>query len=283
MASWPDDWWKDQRVAVQLSHCFADHVLGLGVGFTVDGKPAYDWLTGFLLQLGDLVFWVTAGHVIDRIQELLAHPRVKLHAASFNDDFPHPSASNVPVPLGDLAIYRDKAVDFGAVFLRPGYATPLLANSSIKPLTPEIWHAHEKAKPDGYYLVGIPSQWCEVEEIARSDKGVLVVDRARLVCAPVERIDPEDCREGDGFWGDPKAFYGKVLYVWKSRAEKLDDIAGMSGGPILSIERTQQSRLKYRLFGVQSVWLPGRRILRAEPISRVVDIIKSWFSPTNDP
>jgi hypothetical protein len=75
----------------------------------------------------------------------------------------------------------------------------------------------------------------------------------------------------------PGAFYAKVLDVRRSETETLTSIKGMSGGPIVSIERTPDSRLKYRLYGIQSQWLPNSRILKAEPVAKVAAIIRDWF------
>ena len=47
-----------------LAKCFAEHLIALEVAYLSDEKPAYAVFTGFLLRLGPLDLWVTAGHVI---------------------------------------------------------------------------------------------------------------------------------------------------------------------------------------------------------------------------
>lgn len=251
LSSWAPGWWKDQGVAVTLSHCFARHVVALGISLTCEGKRDYQWLTGFLVQVGDLDFWLTAGHIIDAIEEILHDPRVKVVRATWNDGYDNSEAVAVPVSMEDLPRYRDAENDFGAILIRKGYAAPILANPKIVPLTPEIWWHHKTSRPDGFYVVGHPREWCELQEVARSRKGRFYFAASALACIPVDRISPDPGDVQNEFWAHPDAFYGQVLPVMKSKLEPLRSIKGTSGGPIFSIERTPDNHLKYRLFGIQ--------------------------------
>jgi hypothetical protein len=56
----------------------------------------------------------------------------------------------------------------------------------------------------------------------------------------------------------------------------IDDIVGMGGGPILSIERTPESNFAVRLAGIQVMWKPESKIVRAEPIESIVSVLSDW-------
>ena len=53
----------------------------------------------------------------------------------------------------------------------------------------------------------------------------------------------------------------------------MSDINGISGGPLISIERTNTGEMRYRLFGIQKTWFPDKEIIRAEPIHRLVKLL----------
>ena len=230
-----------------------------------------------MLQVGNLTFWITAGHVLEDVLRLRDEPSVKIVSAAWNDGYENKHADGVLFSLDDVPAYIDPNIDFGAIVIRPGYARPLLANPQVRPMTPNVWLDHENANPEGYYLVGVPTEWTDYEEVGRTEKERIYSSGARIVCIPVERIPWASGKEPKDFWDDPDAFYAKLLDVWKSPTEKLTSIKGMSGGPIVSIERTPDSELKYRLYGIQSAWLPKSRILRAEPVAKVAAIIRDWF------
>ena len=85
VGAFPLDWWKSQGVANILAKCFAEHLVTLEVAFTVEGEPAHDACTGFLMRLGPIDLWMTAGHVIDQIRDILASPKVNVVRAGLLD------------------------------------------------------------------------------------------------------------------------------------------------------------------------------------------------------
>jgi hypothetical protein len=60
--------------------------------------------------------------------------------------------------------------------------------------------------------------------------------------------------------------------------EVLAEIKGMSGGPVISVDR-ESGGIRYRLVGLQSEWLPSSKIIRVEKIESVVAFIEVWFRP----
>ena len=277
MAELPDGWWKRDAVAKKLSGLFSSHIVPMLISVVVEKKARFLWFTGFLLQVADLTFWLTARHILEEIERLREDRSINVERSRWVDSATGSVELGVPIDLGDIPSYRDPEIDFGAIFIKPGYAAPLLASPGVEPLTPEAWFNHEKAHPEGYYVVGIPDELCEEDEIGRTEDHRIYQCTGYVVCNPVEAVSPEGRSGNDGFWNHPGAFFGRVLEVTDDNGRPLTSITGMSGGPVLSIERTPEARLKYRLFGIQSAWLPQSRILRAEPISKVADIITGWF------
>ena len=248
----------------------------------VDRKARFVWHTGCLLTIADLTFWLTARHVIEYMWELQNSAAVKVVSTKWMDPGADPELHHVPTDIHDLPAYCDPDLDFGALLIRPGYAAPLLASPNVIPLTPEVWWHQETARPEGYYVVGMPAEWAEHLEVGRPPGGRQYRASAALVCNPVERLRRRRPREKGDFWDHPGKFYARVLEVQDEKGRPLKSIEGMSGGPILSIERTDEGRFLYRLVGIQSSWLPESRILRGEPIEEVVRIIASWFEVNGD-
>jgi len=273
--AFPADWWKLPVVAETLAKCFAEHLVALEVAYLSDGRPAHAVFTGFLLRLALLDLWVTAGHVIETIRELLEHPRVRIIRAGLLDGYQQEGATTIPVPLADLPLFSTGApLDFGTIALRKAYVAPIIGNPRFRPLTPVVWKNHDRAQAEGFYIVGMPAKWVEVREIGARPGEVLRKATMSIACIPVERIQPNSEAEPKDFWSHEGAFYGRLLPVAYDDGTPLDDIAGMSGGPVFSIERTDEGQFRYYLFGIQSAWLPASRIIRAAPIAQVADLIR---------
>ncbi len=270
----PDDWWQEEVVAKTLSHSFSDHIVGIELMCTTPSGPKCEMMTGFLMQIDSLCLWITAGHTIEYFRDILTNTQVRLVSSKLVDNCKNRDAAGIPLSLTDDMMYSaGEDMDFGAIALRPGYAAPLLGNPGVRPLTPESWRGHESCKPEGYYLVGIPNEWCTSEEVRGSSEPLVSVARCEIACIPLIRIQPPKNAQPVEFWDDPSAFYAELLPITDNSNHTLESIKGMSGGPIVSIERTSDGQLKYRLFAVQSKWLGTSRMLRAEPIGRIIDVI----------
>ncbi len=277
-STWPKDYWRSGMVAAQLSHEFGDHVIAIGIAFTFDKQAHYEWFSGFLVVIDDRLLWLTAGHVVDRILELRDSQAVRIDYVSWNDNYPDAAAAEVPFPLQALAAYKDTEMDFGAVLIRPCFADPLLANPNVRPMTPEFWYGHTDAKPEGYYVVGFAERFCNFRLIGREGPRENYTAAAHLLCLPMEPIDRPSSPEPADFWDDPHALYGQLVPFKEGVSpENQSSIKGMSGGPVLSIEREGDGRLLKRLFGIQSAWLPESRIVRAVSIGSAVKAMVKWL------
>ena len=74
----PRDWWQSMQSASVLLKAFETHVIPLLVVGFVNNKIQYNVYTGIFLQSDQTMIWLTAGHVVDELQQLLSSPAFKL-------------------------------------------------------------------------------------------------------------------------------------------------------------------------------------------------------------
>ena len=276
----PTDWWKQQECAFALSGWFEKHIIALQVMYTINGKRRMCLFTGFLLFYQECHMWITAGHVLDELNKIIDSDDYNVHTVAWADNYQNSEAGSIFIDYGRLhkCVLRDEGLDLGIVIFGPLDLKAILSNSENKWFESNIWKNNHLAKPDGFYLVGYPVEMTAFEDMSEPNGPYDCRLNAYLVSNPVERIDPKEYPHTQSdFWNRAGCFYGKVLPIAKNDNQNLQSIEGMSGGPILSLEHTTEGDIKYRLFAIQSSWLPNCRILCGTPIDRVVQLIDKGF------
>ena len=274
----PPTWWRDEPRCKTLRDSFEKHILGLHVAFKQDGKLKNVIYTGCIHIHNGYCFWITAAHVIENIKELANDQSVEIVRSVWLDHAPASLGGSLPVDISDLSTMclDPNGFDFGFVLLRLGYAAPLLNTRSLEPLDSTIWLNHESATPEGFLLVGYPDEWIDKEPSKKDNDSGTVTIKFGIACLPAERIEDRGEQANDflsSFWGREDCFYGQLVPYSNGRNNVVNKIDGMSGGPILSIER-HNNQIRYRLYGIQSRWFKDKRIIRAahiKPISFVLD------------
>jgi len=274
-----DDWWKDDIHCGPFAEYFSRHIVNIYVEYTRSGELCYEIYTGFLLHYGGQFMWVTAGHVVERLEELYDSGRVEVRSSGWFDNHPNTLAAKIPSDLKNLrkAQVDSEGMDLGVVWPRPLDLLALTSNPNNQVLTEQVWQGKSSARPEGYYLVGVPQELHNPTGGPVDIRGTPKLRNIQVACLPVERVEPQAGNEPRDFWEYPKAFYGRILTPIQRDTADLDNIRGMSGGPIFSIERTPEGRLLYRLFGIQSRWLPGSRVLRATPIEVLAEALEQAY------
>lgn len=179
---------------------------------------------------------------------------------------------------------KDKG-DIGIVKFDELTIQNLKANKNLQWLDENMWENIDKAKPDGYYLVGTPNEMTKtrIERVGNTFKGKSDI---YIICVPVERIESDVQKEPKEFWNYPGFIFGRIIPVHKQSGEQLQSIEGMSGGLVFSVEienikKSGTSGIRYRLFGIQSSWLPESKIIRATPIEKIVGYLEQNVDKLN--
>jgi hypothetical protein len=272
------DWWQQARTVEELFKWFKTFLIGLLVGGQAGEKFQYFMYTGFLLEYNGKVLWLTAGHVIDNLSQALSSPNFSLSVMRWIDDFDVPGAEAIPVNHSQLKMksWTSDGLDLGAIIIPFLESQNLLANNNVSIMEERVWKNLMQGSPEGYYVIGFPRTWNELNEKPIEGNKILRSIKADLACLPIKNIKPPINMEDDSFWKKQEAFFGELLPFPDAPNLKVENIEGMSGGPILSIERTEDHKIAIRLVGIQSSWKPTLGIVRAEPIEAIVDVLSKW-------
>lgn len=275
----PPDWWQRASTVDVLLKWFKTHIVGLLFGGSSKGVFQYFLFTGFLLNRDGELLWLTAGHVIDNISTVLNAKDFSLSVIRWLDGYEVPGAEAIPVNVSQLRMksWTSIGLDFGAIALPLLEKLNLQANNQVTVMDERIWRNLKHASPEGYYVIGYPRIWNDFKETPTEGNRVLRSLKANLACLPIQPVHPPADADNDPFWYNEGAFYGKVLRFPDMPAFKVEDIAGMSGGPILSIERTPEAQFAYRLVGIQVKWKPDSEIVCAEPVDKIASVLSDWL------
>ena len=147
------DVWSQGDVAGILMKQFKKHIIGLLIALKLKGENDYRQTiyTGFMLFYRNVYLWVSAGHVINHVSQIVESKDIADCVIRWADDFNLEGAENVPASFGpeDLfsTFHKEDDPDFGMIAIPRLDATCLLKNSELKPINESIWHKHETASP----------------------------------------------------------------------------------------------------------------------------------------
>jgi hypothetical protein len=279
MQDLPADWWQTANAADALIKWFRRNIIGLLIAGLSDGEFQYSVYTGFLLLHEGKLLWLTAGHVVDEIESILYSENFEPSMICWLDDYGVQAANSVIVHRKDMAMrsWKQESLDFGIIVPSILDAGNLLSNNKVNVIEESIWRNLDQAVPEGYYAIGYPGPCTRHSPKRVSEKQILHSIEADLAILPVMEIPAPKDLSVSVSWSDEKAFYCKILPFKDLPGFDVEEIKGMSGGPILSVERDSNGRIKYRLIGIIQSWFRSESIIRAEPIGRIADAISSWL------
>lgn len=272
----PDVWWRTKRVCQRLSHRLGRHLIPLLLSVRINGQGQQYVYTGFLLYHLQLLWWATAGHVVEEIHRVLTYPDTEVTAMRWLDDYGPLGVKSIPVNYCDLHLFSltSFGIDFGVIKIGQLECQNLLANPCIAIIGEEVWQRDALLHPDGYCLLGYPAEWASFCQDSLADGSVLRSVRAELACLPVERVKYRSSNSRSNSWQDSEAFYGRIAPFADGLNSQPESIKGMSGGLVLSIERDRvEDDVRFGLVGVQRSWLGADRLIRAEPMRRIMSRI----------
>lgn len=276
----PSDWWQrrvalDYLIKSKLSH----HMIGLELDGTV-GQDVHSYLyTGFILEYKQHRLWVSAGHVIDEIRQVLNTRTFNVTKMAWLDGYQVSQADEILVYDRNLYLesWYTTGVDMGVVILSATDADAIFSNKKLAPITKDGWTSHEKTVIEGYLAAGFPRNLRNtLRKKATGTLAEIPID-ARITGFPIRRTSWQISPTYDEFWDDSTAFYGEILPYPDYPDEGVGDIGRMSGSPLFSFSTNDQGRVVYYLAGVLKTW-DHRRTIRVVPIQKIIKAIDEWIS-----
>ena len=210
--------------------------------------------SGFVIAVDEVWFYVTAGHILRKIQSSIA-AGVKHDVWRFGDQTARGPFNDIAIPFDFVAdqwvVIENDAVglDYAALPLRDFYRQAL-EGGGILPLRKDSWGDHV-TEYDQWVLVGIPG-----ETVTHNGKSLIT---AKVVSVALKETEAP---EGAGARSDNQ-FYGRLI---EGSEAVVRNVEGMSGGPIFSTKKIDNA-LKYKVIGVQSAWYRSSRVIAACPFS----------------
>ncbi len=240
---------------------FNRHLVPMLVEFELEERLITESFTCFVISIGDQWFLLTAGHCIEYIE------KAKNHGASVSCsliDFAGDGAKdNHPIPFdldnSDPFAFCEGGADYGLLALHTFYKR-LFRHNRIKPLNERVWDS-EPVCPDGFALLGCASEWADVQP---NFNGITTT------LHPIKELPEKPWHFEET---DMPMFYGRIALP-----PGLDSIKGMSGGPIFAFKRTDDGKLRYWLFAIQSSWNKSTREISACKASPFIKSVKAYLA-----
>ena len=205
--------------------------------------------SGFLVEVRDVWFYVTAGHIIRDVKESL-EKGAKFDVWRLGDQTAgnkYRAAIPYAFDINKWYIIEDKDLgfDYAVIQMDMIYCMQLKAGGAV-PIQKAAWGDH-RLKYDQWALVGIPS------ETVKYDQETILSCKIAIV-----PINPTEEPPVSGSQADNR-FYARLKDLGN-----LGDIDGMSGGPIFGL-RWVEDWCEYKVIGVQSGWYRGAKTITVSP------------------
>ncbi len=262
-----------RRPRKEIMKMFGNHFVSLVVrvgpkGSKTDEKDRICNFSGFILSIRGVWHLVTAGHILRAIEVWFGNGQFK--QAELIDSYGNAYKTEIPTPFDlERAIKTyidddDDGLDFGLITFAPYYQRLLQANG-IEPFSEKTWE-NGPADFERFLLLGLPF------EVNPQDH-----DPAKVVVSPV-LLAVERLRDRPAGFAETQfpRFYGQL-----GPAKLINDINGMSGGPIFGIAKDQDGNRRYWAVAVQSAWQPSTRIIAACPLPVMGAIIEDSLRDVN--
>lgn len=260
-----NDWWQQSSTCTDFSNILKGYILGLSISGEICGKFQYSVFSGFLIEFNNSLFWFTAGHVIDLINDILNNQHKNLIGRWLDwEDTDY--AESIPVSLERLSFFSGSpfGVDFGVYILSCLEKELIIHNKHSIAFTKKHYIEISDFEPEGFFLLGYPLELVHHKSNTKFKKQIYEnVFDATLICLPVQQIPFSADMDFEN--KDPDAFYGQILDFPDSSYDPIN-IKGMSGGPIIAFRRDPTVGLDIRLIGIQSNVLKNKRQIQAIPI-----------------
>ncbi|WP_126921670.1 hypothetical protein [Rhizobium vallis] len=244
---------------------FARHFVAISVNSRFrddEGPDRFFAASGLLIRIGDILGILTAGHVVEYLDEALNHRDIISLGCQLLDTFGETKLSDLGVPYDlknspRLHFHNDEqGLDFGVLFLHEHQAR-LIEKHNIVPLTYEA-SRNEPADLDVFFLLGLPSELTS-ERVSPSGNATVALTMLRLKKAEAE---------------EQSTLFPRFIATIDSQTS-LESLKGMSGGPIFGLN-TERSN-KYWIVAIQSSWRKSERKIFGCPVTHIYDILNELY------
>jgi hypothetical protein len=264
----------DESHRTKMLEFFCRHLVGLGVTYRHKNvedaaKPArFSVSSGTLISIHGSICFLTAGHVLEALDNLRSHDQVEIESAVLVDTMGWRRVSDVPIPfdLKSASLFYinndEDGLDFGVIALEPHHVG-LLAKNGVIALTEERWNQQHTVRFDGFAMLGFPEEFIS-QRVSASGDGMLspvMFGVKRLQEAPKDRAN---------------TYYPQFIGQLNPELS-LKSIEGMSGGPIFGF-RQEGQELRYWVVALQSSWDRQRRITYGCDLPLLASLMTEWAS-----
>jgi len=220
-------------------------------------------LSGWILRLHDEFYWVTAGHCLGNLDDGIRGGTLRIIECGFADYFGDNARYGHNIPFSyelGCGFYIDddaQALDFGVIPLNHITVLNLIANG-VKAIGRENWEKQHAMVFEHYKMLGVPAH---LSQFSISPGGEFS-DKVQPIMIAIERVDPASIPNPL-----PEGWFVGRMYPKFS----IDDIAGMSGGPIYGFRRLSDGQFVYHVVALQSRWRKDSRIIFGCPVPRFAE------------
>jgi hypothetical protein len=234
-----------------------------------DGAAHFFSISGFVASLYDRWFLITAGHVLNEMDNDLRSGRVRIANCHLADHFGDKVACDAPIPFDYIGSKRkaierfDMGLDIGFVSISDHDRRLLQANGIIA-LPQDGWAHGEDIDFDNFGVLGLPNELFSREQ--RIDvTGARVIGGVR-----VSLMMGDECDEEHPRFPDPAVPW--LALAMRGKTE-IKSMVGMSGGPVFGFKNRDGKPPLYAVVAVQSWWDPKKRVAFSTLLWPVIGLI----------
>ena len=245
----------DDNFAVKF---LGDYTVGIHVQleYPEEGvKPAI--CSGFFVEVNDKLLIATAGHFIKELVDGVNNGHFTVASMQLLDCLGQNPRDPGGYPVNYEALFcthafsKELGIDIGFILMPEFYQEGIRANG-VKALRPVNFKSPTDVDFDKFMLAGIPFQTLE------PDDGSMFYQTVVTTLHPTDDPPPELIHKFE-------RFYAKVADLGH-----IDDIEGMSGGPIFGFKKLPSGEAIYALVGLQNSWLKKEKCIAACPGDAVI-------------
>jgi hypothetical protein len=234
------------------------------------GAGRFFSISGFVASLYDRWFLITAGHVLNEMDDDIRSGRVRITNCHLADHFGNKVACDAPIPFDYVGSKRkaieqfDMGLDIGFVSLSD-HDRRLLEANGIVALPQDGWaHEEEEIDFDNFGVLGLPDELFSREQ--RIDvTGARIIGGVR-----VSLMMGNECDEKHPRFPNPAVPW--LALAMRDKTE-IKSMVGMSGGPVFGFKNRHGKPPLYAVVAVQSSWDSEKRVAFSTLLWPIIGLI----------